>query len=104
MVTGLELTQKSLLQAFETNNLRRVAPMPGEAFDPHLHQAMMEQSAGDVAPGSVLQVMQAGYELMGRIVRPAMVIVADKASGAGQATNAYSAHNDDAGGAVDTKA
>ncbi len=104
LVVGLDMTAKELQGAFERNGLKRVDPERGAKFDPNYHQAMMEQSAGDVAPGSVLQVMQAGYELMGRIVRPAMVIVADKASGAGQATNAYSAHNDDAGGAVDTKA
>ncbi|WP_292072103.1 nucleotide exchange factor GrpE, partial [Brevundimonas sp. UBA7534] len=50
LVTGLELTQKSLLQAFETNGLKRVAPQPGDAFDPHLHQAMMEQPS-DTVPG-----------------------------------------------------
>jgi len=88
LVTGLELTQKSLLQAFETNGLKRVAPGPGEAFDPHLHQAMMEQPSGEVPGGSVLATMQAGYELFGRTVRPAMVVVAAKGSGP-QGPNPY---------------
>lgn len=82
LVTGLELTQKSLLQAFETNNLKRVAPEPGEVFDPHLHQAMMEQPSDTVQGGQVLQTLQAGYALFGRTVRPAMVVVAAKGSGA----------------------
>ena len=81
LVTGLELTQKSLLQAFETNGLKRVAPQPGDAFDPHLHQAMMEQPSDTVPGGAVLQTMQAGFELFGRTVRPAMVVVAARGSG-----------------------
>ncbi len=100
LVTGLELTQKSLLQAFETNGLKRVAPGPGEAFDPHLHQAMMEQPSAEVPGGTVLQTMQAGYELFGRTVRPAMVVVAAKGSGP-QGTNPYATANTQAGGKFD---
>ncbi len=75
---GIELTEKELNGAFERNGLKKVEPAKGDKFDPHLHQAMMEQPAEDVEPGAVLQVMQAGYELMGRIVRPALVVVAAK--------------------------
>jgi molecular chaperone GrpE len=100
LVTGLELTQKSLLQAFETNGLKRVAPGPGDTFDPHLHQAMMEQPSAEVPGGSVLQTMQAGYELFGRTVRPAMVVVAAKGSGA-QGANPYGAALADSGGTFD---
>ena len=100
LVTGLELTQKSLLQAFETNGLKRVAPGPGEAFDPHLHQAMMEQPSADVPGGTVLQTMQAGYELFGRTVRPAMVVVAAQGSGP-QGTNPYATAKAKAGGKFD---
>ncbi|WP_292259100.1 nucleotide exchange factor GrpE [Brevundimonas sp.] len=83
MVTGLELTQKALLQAFDANGLKRVEPQAGEAFDPNLHQAMMEQPSADVPGGTVIQTLQAGYALFGRTVRPAMVVVAAKGSGAG---------------------
>lgn len=103
LVTGLELTQKSLLQAFEANGLKRVAPGPGEAFDPHLHQAMMEQPSAEVPGGTVLQTMQAGYELFGRTVRPAMVVVAAKGSGP-QGANPYGAAPGGAGGTFDGKA
>ena len=89
LVTGLEMTQKALLQAFETNGLKRVAPGAGEAFNPHLHQAMMEQPSDTVAGGAVIQTMQAGYELFGRTVRPAMVVVAAKGSGVAAASNPY---------------
>ena len=90
LVTGLELTQKALLQAFDANGLKRVAPEAGEAFNPHLHQAMMEQPSETVPGGSVIQTMQSGFELFGRTVRPAMVVVAAKGSGA-QAPNPYGA-------------
>lgn len=83
LVTGLEMTEKSLLSAFESNGLTRVAPETGEAFDPNLHQAMMEQPSDAVAAGQVIQTMQAGYALFGRVVRPAMVVVAARGSGGG---------------------
>ena len=89
LVAGLELTQKALLQAFEANNLRRVAPEAGEAFDPHLHQAMMEQPSEIVQGGQVIQTLQAGYALFGRTVRPAMVVVAAKGSGMAAGNAAY---------------
>ena len=103
LVTGLELTQKSLLQAFESNNLKRVAPEPGEAFDPHLHQAMMEQVSDSVQGGQVIQTLQPGYALFGRTVRPAMVVVAAKGSGAAAAAAAYAAAGA-TGGKFDGKA
>lgn len=78
-VIGVELTEKELASAFERNGLKKVDPPKGSRFDPNLHQAMMEQPAPDVEPGAVIQVMQSGYELMGRIVRPALVVVASKA-------------------------
>jgi len=81
LVLGLDMTEKALQQAFERNGLKVVSPARGDKFDPHLHQAMMEQADPEVAPGSVLNVMQTGYELFGRIVRPAMVVVTPKAAG-----------------------
>ena len=103
LVTGLELTQKSLLQAFENNGLKRVAPGPGDVFDPHLHQAMLEQPSTEVPGGTVLQTMQAGFELFGRTVRPAMVVVAAKGAGP-QGANPYGAAGGGAGGTFDGKA
>lgn len=111
-VVGVEMTAKELLGAFERNGLKKIDPPKGEKFDPHKHQAMMEQPAGDgVEPGGVIQTLQAGYELLGRLVRPAMVVVAAKGPGAapgGQAggPNPYGADGaeGDAGGSVDTRA
>jgi len=104
LVKGLELTHKSLLSAFEANNLKRVAPEPGEAFDPHLHQAMMEQPSDTVQGGQVLQTLQAGYALFGRTVRPAMVVVAAKGSGAAAGNAAYAKAMDSDGGNFDGQA
>jgi molecular chaperone GrpE len=102
LVTGLEMTQKALLQAFETNGLKRVAPEAGEAFNPHLHQAMMEQPSDTVPGGTVIQTLQPGYALFGRTVRAAMVVVAAKGSGPASG-GAYSEANT-TGGNFDAKA
>lgn len=82
LITGLEMTEKSLLQAFEANGLTRVAPAPGDRFDPNIHQAVTEQPSAEVPPGAVLQTFQPGYVLYGRTVRPAMVIVAARGGAA----------------------
>ena len=101
-VLGIDMTGKELLGAFERNGLKRVDPPAGEKFDPHKHQAVMEQPGGDVAPGAVIQVMQPGYELLGRLVRPAMVVVAAKGP---SVPNPYDdGPAAEAGGAVDTRA
>lgn len=109
LVVGLEMTERELQSVFERNGLKRLNPARGDKFDPNFHQAMMEQTAEDVAPGGVIQVMQTGYELMGRVVRPAMVVVADKTSGSalggGPAPkDGYQTNGGGAGEQVDTKA
>lgn len=110
-VVGVEMTSKALQTAFDNNGLKKIDPPKGEKFDPHKHQAMMEQPAGDgVEPGGVIQTLQAGYELLGRLVRPAMVVVAAKASAPARpegGANPYGAGGGDPGdqgGSVDTKA
>ena len=108
-VVGVEMTEKELSSVFERNGLKRIEPAKGGKFDPHLHQAMMEQPGEGVAPGAVIKVLQPGYELFGRIVRPAMVVVASKTgaaeAAATAAANPYAdADGADAGGSVDTKA
>ena len=106
-VLGVEMTEKALQGAFERNGVKRVDPARGDRFDPHLHQAMMEQPAADLAPGSVLSVMQVGYELFGRILRPALVAVSAKAPAAAEPAggNPYAQGATDAAGAeLDTKA
>jgi molecular chaperone GrpE len=106
---GVEMTEKALQTAFERNGLKKLDPARGDRFDPHLHQAMMEQPAEDVEAGLVVQTLQTGYELQGRVIRPAMVVVAAKGSGqqasaAGEANPYGQANGSGAGGSVDTKA
>lgn len=117
-VVGVEMTAKSLQTAFETNGLKKIEPEKGVKFDPHQHQAMMEQPSTEVGAGGVIQVLQPGYELLGRLIRPAMVVVAAKGSTgpsaaagepAGGPANPYAANNvshdtSHDGEAVDAKA
>ena len=105
LVTGIDMTEKALQTAFERNGLKKLSPERGARFDPNYHQAMMEQPADGVAPGSVVMVMQDGYELFGRVVRPALVAVSPKVSvAAAPSTNGYAGADDSAGGSVDAKA
>jgi molecular chaperone GrpE len=104
-VVGVELTEKELATAFDRNGLKRVAPEAGDTFDPNVHQAMMEQPSDTVAGGAVINTLQAGYELFGRIVRPALVVVAAKGSGPKAEPNPYAtAGGEHAGASVDTTA
>lgn len=75
LACGVELTERELLTAFERHGIVRIDPK-GEAFDPNLHQAMMEVEDASVASGTVVLVMQAGYTLHDRLLRPALVGVA----------------------------
>ncbi|TMJ36084.1 MAG: nucleotide exchange factor GrpE [Alphaproteobacteria bacterium] len=79
LVAGVEMTRRELLNVFERHGIKRVDPM-GEKFDPHYHQAVFEVPTDDQPPGTVVQVMQAGFKIGERVLRPAMVGVA-KAAG-----------------------
>ncbi|WP_111979287.1 nucleotide exchange factor GrpE [Algibacillus agarilyticus] len=74
MIEGVELTLKSFTDALEKHGVKQVNP-EGETFNPELHQAMSMVPNPDVPPNTVIAVMQKGYELNGRLVRPAMVMV-----------------------------
>ena len=110
LTVGIELIQKSLQTAFETNGVKTIDPNPGEKFDPNKHQAVMEQPSADVPAGGVIQVLQVGYELFGRVVRPAMVAVAAKGASAqpsaatGEPNPYAKADGPGEGETVDTKA
>lgn len=72
---GTELTLKMLTQVMEKFNIQVVDPL-GEVFDPNQHQAMNMQESADHKPNTVMVVMQKGYLLNDRLLRPAMVMVA----------------------------
>lgn len=104
-VAGIDMTEKELAGAFEKNGVKKIAPVKGDRFDPNLHQAVMEQPSTEVDGGCVIMVMQAGYELFGRVIRPAMVAVAAKTAAAPQAPkNGYDSSGEDAGDRIDTQA
>jgi molecular chaperone GrpE len=71
---GVELTNKQLASVFEKFNIIELYPL-GEKFDPHLHQAISLVEA-DAEPNTVVQVLQKGYTLNERVLRPALVMVA----------------------------
>ncbi|MBS0359203.1 MAG: nucleotide exchange factor GrpE, partial [Proteobacteria bacterium] len=71
---GVELTLKMLLSVLEKFSVKPLNPI-GEAFNPHFHEAMMMQEHADAAPGTILTVMQKGYLIQDRVMRPALVIV-----------------------------
>ncbi len=75
LATGQEATLKLLAKAFDKLNIAEINPL-GEPFDPARHEAMLAQPSSTAEPNSVLQVVQRGYELNGRLLRPARVIVA----------------------------
>ena len=74
MKAGVELTLRQLKAVFEKFNLKEIDPV-GEKFDPHRHQAISTVDS-DAEPNTVVQVLQKGYLLHDRVIRPALVIVA----------------------------
>jgi molecular chaperone GrpE len=74
MKSGVELTLRQLVSVFEKFNLSEIDPM-GEKFDPHKHQAI-SMVESDAAPSTVVSVLQKGYLLHDRVLRPALVMVA----------------------------
>ncbi|EGA66466.1 nucleotide exchange factor GrpE [Vibrio brasiliensis] len=75
LLEGVELTHKTFVDTVSKFGLKEINP-EGEAFNPELHQAMSIQESPDHESNTVMFVMQKGYELNGRVVRPAMVMVA----------------------------
>jgi len=72
---GVELTQKQLRNAFERAGVAEVNPDPGQRFDPHRHQAMAAVEA-EANPNTIVSVLQKGYALHDRVLRPALVTIA----------------------------
>tara|TARA_R110000751_G_scaffold171624_2_gene278091 strand:- start:212 stop:832 length:621 start_codon:yes stop_codon:yes gene_type:complete len=80
LLEGVEMTHKSFLSTIEKFGLSLIDPQ-GETFNPDLHQAMSMQESADHAPNTVMAVMQKGYQINGRLLRPAMVMVSRAPSG-----------------------
>jgi len=79
---GVELTQKELANAFERRSIKAITPQTGDKFDHNLHQAMAQLADPSVEAGCIVNVMQTGFVLHDRLLRPAMVVVSKGAQGA----------------------
>jgi molecular chaperone GrpE len=108
LADGVAITEKSLLTSFERHQIAKVMPELGSRFDHNLHQAMLEVETGDYPPGTIAQVMQPGYVIADRLLRPALVGVAKapsaQVSRGGVERDARSAGGDKPGGRFDTTA
>jgi molecular chaperone GrpE len=82
LVLGVEMTERSLLNTFEKHQIRPVNPQKGDRFDHNLHQAMFEVPTDAQPPGTVAEVIQGGYVIADRLLRPALVGVAKAPQGA----------------------
>ncbi|MBB5048455.1 molecular chaperone GrpE [Rhodopseudomonas rhenobacensis] len=86
LIEGVELTERSMLNALEKNGVKKFDPI-GEKFDPNFQQAMYEVPDSSVAAGTVVQVVQAGFTLGERVLRPALVAVSKGGAKANSSTN-----------------
>lgn len=75
LLDGVELTERELMKVLEKHGVRKIEPL-GEKFDPNFHQAMYEVPDASVTAGSVVQVVQPGYVIGDRVLRPALVAIA----------------------------
>ena len=73
LLAGIEITEKELLGAFEKHGVKKIEPKIGDAFDYNKHQAMFEIETGEKPAGTVMQVLQPGYMIFDRLLRPALV-------------------------------
>ncbi|WP_407115885.1 nucleotide exchange factor GrpE [Bradyrhizobium sp. LMG 9283] len=94
LIEGVELTERSLLNALEKHGVKKFDPQ-GQKFDPNFQQAMFEVPDASVPSGTVVQVVQAGYTIGERVLRPALVGVAK-----GGAKAASAANNNESSGAA----
>ena len=85
LIEGVELTERELLKSLEKHGVKKFSP-EGQKFDPNVHQAMFEMEHPELPPGHVAQVMQAGYMIGERVLRPAMVGVSKAAPKAARAS------------------
>ncbi len=93
LLDGVELTERELLKVLEKHGIAKIEPM-GQKFDPNLHQAMFELPDPSVPAGTVVQVVQSGYKIGERVLRPALVGIA---KGGAKPSASEAPANDNAG-------
>ncbi len=74
-ILGVEMTQKDLLTIFKKHGIEQVHPKSGDKFDYNLHHAISQIESADYPAGTVIDLMQAGYKMKDRLLRPASVVV-----------------------------
>mgnify|MGYP003133395058 CR=1 FL=1 len=85
LIDGIEATERELLRAFEKSGLQKIEPLE-QKFDPNFHEVMFETPMPDKPAGTIIQVLETGYTLHGRLIRPARVgVVKDDGQGGGSA-------------------
>jgi len=100
LLEGVRMVYDHLEKALEGAGLRRVTTEPGEAFDPGVHEALMQEESETVAPNCVVRELQCGYQMNERLLRPARVSVAKVAAGADESESegGQEAQENDGGG------
>ena len=97
LLDGVELTERELINVLEKHGVKKIEPL-NQKFDPNRHQAMFEVEDASVPSGTVVQVMQAGYLIGERVLRPALVAVSKGGAKATPAAAAAPPANDNPGG------
>ena len=78
---GIDLTLRELVNVLQRHGVERIVPEPGDAFDPHLHQAMFEAPVPNFSAGQIIQVMAVGFRMHDQLLRPAQVGVSSSPAG-----------------------
>jgi molecular chaperone GrpE len=76
ILKGMQIVHDQWMNVLKQQEVEEIDPKPGESFDPERHQALMQEDAGKLKPGTVVRTLQKGYALHGRTLRPAQVAVA----------------------------
>jgi molecular chaperone GrpE len=92
LLDGVELTERELVNVLEKNGVKKIEPL-GQKFDPNRHQAMFEVEDASVPSGTVVQVMQSGYLIGERVLRPALVAVSKGGAKSAPASAATASDN-----------
>jgi molecular chaperone GrpE len=83
LLSGVEMVHQQVLDVFAAEGVAVIDPF-GQPFDPHKHEAVSQRADSKVAEGTVVEVLQRGYEIAGRVIRPAMVILSTGGPAAGE--------------------
>jgi molecular chaperone GrpE len=77
IVYGVEMTKDRMIDVFKKFNIERIEPVSGDIFDYNLHQALSHVPSGERKAGEIVEVVQAGYRILDRVIKPALVTVSN---------------------------